>query len=94
MHFFRRLQMDERKFYKYYRMTPQKFNQLFQVASEPLKSKQNTEFQLYIGSYRAAFIVVGPGALAQYLGATIAKLGAKQLSGSEPDLPIPHLLIR
>lgn len=47
---FRRLQEDEAKFYKYYRMTPIKFNQLIEILEMPL-TKQNTKFRQSIGPY-------------------------------------------
>lgn len=47
---FRRLQDDERKFYKYYRMTPDKFNELLELVRIPL-SKQNTKFRQSISAH-------------------------------------------
>lgn len=41
---FRRLQEDDRKFYKYYRMTPEKFNQLLGLLHIRL-SKQHSKFR-------------------------------------------------
>ena len=41
---FGRLQQDEQKFYKYYRMSSEKFNELFDLLRIPL-TKQNTKFR-------------------------------------------------
>ncbi|KAK0073532.1 hypothetical protein PV326_013309, partial [Microctonus aethiopoides] len=47
---FGKLQDDDVKFYKYFRMTPEKFNQLRGISNFPLP-EENTKFRQSIGAY-------------------------------------------
>lgn len=54
---FNRLQEDERKFYMYYRMTPEKFNQLVDIVRVHI-SKQDSKFRMSIGPYERLTVLI------------------------------------
>lgn len=56
---FKRLVEDEKKFYKYFRMSPQKFNVLLEMVADKLR-KQNSRFRQCIGPRERLTDIVPP----------------------------------